>query len=121
VATDAEIIDYLSDNGYPDHIVSGGREGLIRRWSEFVGEVEAGYRYRLEDYRNDLDLRGVLAILELDRDPLVSAADERLRSMLTETGTRVWESMAGEAFWDFGYPHNASGQLLRDLAAAGLK
>jgi hypothetical protein len=120
VATEAETIEYLADNGYPDHIVRGGRNGLLRRWSEFVREVEEGYRYRLEDYRNDLDLRGVIAILQLDGDPTVSAADERLRHMLRATDTRVWESMPGDAFWDFGYPRNASGQLLRDLALAGL-
>jgi hypothetical protein len=82
--------------------------------------VEHGYRYRLEDYRNDLDLRGVIAILQLDGDPLVSAADERLKPMLAATENRVWESVAGDFFWDFGYPRNASGQLLRDLKAAGL-
>jgi hypothetical protein len=120
VATDAEAIEYLADNGYPEHIVRGGREGLVLRWSEFVDEVEHGYRYRLEDYRNDLDLRGVIAILQLDGDPLVSAADERLKPMLAATENRVWESVAGDFFWDFGYPRNASGQLLRDLKAAGL-
>ena len=120
MATDAEIVDYLADNGYPEHIVRGGREGLIRRWSEFVQEVEHGYRYRLDDYRYDLDLRGVIAVLGLGDDPIVRAADERLRPMLTGTDNRVWESMAGDAFWDFGYPRNASDQLRRDLAAAGL-
>lgn len=118
--TDAEIIEYLADNGYPDHIVRGGRDGLIRRWRAFAQEVEQGYRYRLEDYRNDLDLRGVIAILQLDGDPSVSAADERLRPMLIATETRIWESMPGDAFWDFGYPRNASGPFLRDLALAGL-
>ena len=28
--------------------------------------------------------------------------------------------MAGEPFWDFGYPRNVSGELARDLKAAGL-
>lgn len=120
MATDAEIVEYLADNGYPEHVVRSGRSGLIRRWSEFVAEVEQGYRYRLEDYRNDLDLRGVISILQVDVDPTVRAADERLRPMLTATEVRVWESMSGDAFWDFGYPKNASAQLLRDLERAGL-
>ena len=55
--TDAEIRDYLRDNGYPSHIVRGGREGLVRRWRQFVTEVEQGYEFGLEDYRNDLDVR----------------------------------------------------------------
>jgi hypothetical protein len=117
--TDGEIAGYLEDNGYPPHIVRGGRHGLIERWREFVGEVEAGYRYRLEEYRHDLDLRGAIAITGLAGEPEVQEADERLRSLLTG-GARIWESFSGDAFWDFGYPRNAGGLLLRDLRAAGL-
>jgi len=32
----------------------------------------------------------------------------------------VWESSAGDRFWDFGYPKNAAGELLEDLKAEGL-
>jgi hypothetical protein len=117
--TDDEIICYLEDNGYPAHIVRAGRAGLIRRWSEFAAEVEQGYRYRLDEYRHDLDLRGAIAIAGLDHESEVQNADERLRSLLTETDQRIWESYSGDAFWDFGYPRNASGLLLRDLRAAG--
>lgn len=117
--TDEELQSYLDDNGYPPHIVQGGREGLIRRWNEFVTEVEHGYRYSLEDYRNDLDVRGVLALAGLDAD--VEEADHRLRGMLTGTDHRIWESVAQEgAFWDYGYPRNAGGWLLRDLRSEGL-
>jgi len=38
--TDEEIVGYLDDNGYPPHIVAGGRAGLIARWKQFVEEVE---------------------------------------------------------------------------------
>jgi hypothetical protein len=118
--TDDELAAYLDDNGYPEHIVAGGRSGLVRRWCEFVSEVEQGYQYRLHDYRHDLDIRGVLALTGLDEDPAVQSADERLRQVLTPTEQRVWESTPGEPFWDFGYPQNASGRLRRDLEAAGL-
>lgn len=118
--TAQEIYDYLEDNGYPSHIVRGGAEGLIRRWQDFVTELEAGYLHRLEDYRHDLDLRGVIQTLGMGEDATVRNADERLRPLLTDTHVRVWESMAGEPFWDFGYPKNASGDLIRDLTAAGL-
>ena len=117
--TAQEICDYLEDNGYPPHIVRGGAEGLIRRWEDFVAEVEAGYLHRLEDYRHDLDLRGVIQTLGMGDEATVRNADEQLRPLLTEAHVRVWESMAGEPFWDFGYPRNASGDLLRDLTAAG--
>lgn len=117
---DEEIRDYLDDNGYPPHIVAGGADGLIHRWQEFVTEVEAGYRYGLEDYRNDLDLRGVIELVGLGENMEVERADSRLRALLTDTDTRVWESSAGQPFWDFGYPRNASWYLIRDLKAAGL-
>ncbi|MGH9695891.1 MAG: hypothetical protein ACRD5Z_17190 [Bryobacteraceae bacterium] len=117
--TDEEITGYLEDNGYPPHIVRGGKAGLVKRWREFVSEVERGYRYRLDDYRNDLDLRGVIAMLGLENEAGIADADEGLKQMLTETDCRVWESVDGSPFWDFGYPRNASGELLNDLREAG--
>jgi len=116
--TDPEIVAYLADNGYPAHIVRGGKAGLIARYRKFVEEVERGYRYGLEDYRNDLDLRGVIALLGLDEE--VRAEDDRLRAMLAESGRRLWESNCENPFWDFGYPRNARGELKRDLEAEGL-
>ena len=116
--TDEEIVAYLEDNGYPVHIVRAGREGLIARWREFVKEVEQGYTYGLEEYRHDLDLRGAIAVAGLDGELEVTEADERFRTLLIGED-RVWESFSGEAFWDFGYPRNAGGRLLRDLRTAG--
>jgi hypothetical protein len=116
--TEEEIRQYLEDNGYPPHVVEGGKEYLLRRYREFVDEVERGYEYGLHEYRHDLDLRGAISVLGLDDE--VADADERLAAMLIHTETRLWESMAGEPFWDFGYPHNARGRLLRDLRSQGL-
>lgn len=116
---DAEIQQYLRDNGYPEHLVRDGRGGLLRRWREFVEQVERGYPLGLEDYRNDLDLRAIIAMAGAE-DEDVHALDDRLRAMLTNTGARVWESLAGDPFWDFGYPRNASGELLDELRAEGL-
>jgi hypothetical protein len=115
--TDEEIQQYLEDNGYPEHIVQGGRAYLLKRYRDFVGEVERGYEYGIHEYRHDLDIRGVIAILDLDAE--VSDADRQLSAMLVNTQHRVWESLPGEPFWDFGYPENARGRLLRDLQAAG--
>jgi len=112
--TDAQVQDYLRENGYPEHVVRGGRAGLVRRWREFVDQVERGYSLGIEDYRNDLDVRGILALAKADNAE-VHALDERLRKLLTATDLRVWESGPGDAFWDFGYPHNAGADLLADL------
>jgi hypothetical protein len=113
--TDADTRRYLKDNGYPEHIVKGGRAGLVNRWRQFVDEVERGYEFGLEDYRNDLDIRGVIRLIEAEDE--VADADERFQAMLTDTGRRVWESGEGDPFWDFGYPRNASRALLADLRA----
>ena len=116
--TPEEIQQFLEDNGFPPHVVEGGRDYLLSRYREFVAEVERGYEYGLHEYRHDLDLRSVIATLGFDGE--VTAEDERLAGMLTDTGVRVWESMPGEPFWDFGYPRNARGRLLRDLRELGL-
>jgi hypothetical protein len=112
--SDAQVQDYLRENGYPEHVVRGGRAGLVRRWREFVDQVERGYALGIEDYRNDLDVRGIIALAKAD-DAEVHALDERLRKLLTATDLRVWESGPGDAFWDFGYPRNAGADLVGDL------
>lgn len=116
--TDEEMTAYLRENGYPEHVIRAGRAGLIDRWRKFVESVERGYKFGLEDYRNDLDLRGIIAMLGLDGE--VSDLDQRFEAMLTDCGKRVWETSPGAPFWDFGYPRNASGDLLEDLTKEGL-
>ena len=116
--TDPELAEYLRENGYPEHVWRAGRAGLVERWRNFVAEVERGYRFGLEDYRNDLDLRAVIRLVGLDSE--VAEADARFESLLTARDRRVWESSGENPFWDFGYPRNAQGDLLADLQAEGL-
>ena len=111
--TDEEMAAYLRDNGYPEHIVRAGRAGLIDRYRKFVAEVERGYRFGLEDYRNDLDLRGIVSMLGLDAE--VRDLDARLEAMLTNRDRRIWESSAQNPFWDFGYPNSTGTQFLQDI------
>ena len=116
--TDEEIAEYLRDNGYPEHLARAGRAGLIERWRKFVEELERGYKFGLEDYRNDLDLRGIIAMLGLEED--VQELDRRFEAMLTDRQVRVWETSPGDPSWDFGYPANAGKQLLDDIKNEGL-
>jgi hypothetical protein len=111
--------EYLRENGYPEHVVRDGRTGLVRKWREFVEQVERGYSMGLEDYRNDLDVRAILAQAGAE-DAQVNALDERLKKLLTASDKRVWESAPGEPFWDFGYPRNAGPDLLEDLRGEDL-
>ena len=116
--TEADTKRYLRDNGYPDHIVRGGRAGLVARWKQFVDEVERGYEFGLEDYRNDLDIRAIVGLIGADEE--VAEADARFAAMLEGTDRRVWESAPGDPFWDFGYPRNARGELRDGLRAEGV-
>jgi hypothetical protein len=111
--------EYLRENGYPEHVVREGRPGLVRKWREFVEQVERGYSLGLEDYRNDLDVRAILAQAGAE-DESVKELDERLKKLLTTCDKRVWESAPGEPFWDFGYPRNAGPDLLEDLHSEDL-
>lgn len=77
-------------------------------------QVERGYPLGLEDYRNDLDVRAILAQAGAE-DESVKALDGRLKKFLTGCDKRVWESAPGDTFWDFGYPRNAGPDLLDDL------
>jgi len=117
--TDPEIQRYLADNGYPEHIVREGRAGLVRRWKTFVEQVERGYSFGMESYRNDLDVRAILMLADAEDDE-VRALDERFKKLLIGTDKRVWESAGGEPFWDFGYPKNAGHDMVADLKREGL-
>ena len=117
--TDAAVRDYLRDNGYPEHLVREGRTGLLRRWRQFVEQVEQGYPLGLEDYRNDLDVRAIISLAGIE-DDAIRALDERFKNILTAHETRVWESAAGDPFWDFGYPSQAGDDLREDLRREGL-
>lgn len=117
--SDAKIISYLEDNGYPPHLIHEGRAGLVRRWREFIEQVENGFRGGLEDYRNVLDIRGILEQAD-GVDAEVRTLDERLRKLLVPAKHRLWESAPGDLFWDHGYPRNAGKKLTTDLKAEGL-
>jgi hypothetical protein len=110
---------YLRENGYPEHLAREGRAGLIRRWREFVEQVERGYRLGLEDYRNDLDIRGILRQAGAE-DQEVLALDERLEARLVRLKRRVWESAPGDPFWDYGVPRDMGQALREGLIEEGL-
>lgn len=107
---------FLKENKYPAHLVREGHAGLARRWRQFVELVEKGYTLGLEDYRNDLDIRAIIDRAKAE-DEEIRALDARFKKMLTARKKRVWES---GGFWDFGYPRNASADLLEGLRDEGL-
>jgi hypothetical protein len=116
--TEEELIDYLRENGFPEAVVRSGPAALIERWRKFVEEVERGYKSGLEDYRRELDVRGILAMLEMGER--VKDLDRRLEATLIARDQRVWESSAADPFWDFGYPQNACSRFMEDIRKEGL-
>jgi len=80
--------------------------------------VERGYKFGLEDYRNDLDLRGIISMVGLDSE--VTNLDRRFEAMLTHRDKRVWETSAADPFWDFGYPSSTGTRFLDDIRNEGL-
>lgn len=116
--TDAAIVAALTGRGAAPHIIQGGAAGLIARWREFVAQVESGYPLGLEEYRNDLDLRTLIAVVGLA--PRVRDEDARLRAALTAPDTEIWSSDAPDPWWTRGYPANPGPLLIDDLRSEGL-
>lgn len=109
---------FLEQHGAARHLIQGGAEGLISRWQAFVAQAETGYPLGIEDYRNDLDLRSLIALAGIAER--VSSEDARFRSLLTRTETELWSSEAPDPWWTRGYPGNAGPLLLEDLRAEDL-
>ncbi len=116
--TEAEVTAFLKENDYPEHIVKAGKKGLIEQYNQFVSQVEHGYPLTLYDYRNDLDLRAILSRLGLQSE--IEEADARFRRLLVFTESSIWDCDDNpDAFWLYGYPRNANGDLLDDLRNEG--
>src|SRR2546425_741669 len=87
--SEREVMEKLRERGVADHVIQGGAARLVAEWQRFVSQVEQGYPLGLDDYRNDLDLRELIAWVGLE--PEVAAEDERLRNALTDSGQEIWE------------------------------
>src|SRR5207245_10374905 len=88
VMTDeAPVGRYLNERGARPDLIEGGLEGLVGRWEQIVNHVAQGYDLTLDDYRNDMDIRCLIAGALKAAGPNVTraarqrlaAADRRLR------------------------------------------
>ena len=108
-----------------------GREdslsAMLRRWSDFVTEVERGYDDSIYEYTNDLSVRDRLADVaaaagpglraKLDRVP---AEDDRRFAAATEASPRaLGESTEASRWWWRRVPARRVGELADDLEALG--
>ena len=115
--TEEQVKEYLKNRGCPEFIWQGGSAGLIRRWQEFVTDVEEGNysNCSVEEYWNDLDLRELIHDIAFDSD--VKESDERFAAILTLTTIKHWHADRNTEydFWNYGYPKNATGYFLEDI------
>lgn len=105
-------------------------EDLIREWSDFVSEVEAGYEnLYIEDYENDLCKRDILQKLLESLSPLGATALERLLKPIDDRFIRatmpvkrpllprISEETLG--FWWYRVPKKLGKDLMHDLKQRG--
>jgi hypothetical protein len=103
-------------------------DGLLRRWSTFVAQVEQGYSDSIYEYTNDLSTRDVLQeVLEAVDEPLrqkltalVQPIDQRFEQTTREIGRPLTGGKTPEGRWWLRIPQRLSGELEDDLRSEGL-
>lgn len=126
---------YLEERGASEAILAEGLEGLVQRWGEIVRAVETRYNYTLDQYLNDLDVRGLIegAARVAPRDlvafvrPDLEELDARMLAATVPTHC-LWghEVQDEEGFtedrdwWYFRRPAQPGASLLHDLEEQGI-
>lgn len=124
----------LRERGCPDWLVNGGIDALVERWTGTVSTVETGYPFTLDDYLNDLDLRGLLEDALDVAGPSASqsraeiaAIDDRFRAV-TESSPCLWGSdvefeeghSPEREWWYYRRPTQLTDDLREELDRWGL-
>lgn len=103
-----ELREFLRERGCPERVVERGLEGLLASWAMTVDEVSAGYRFGLDDYRNDVDARQLIEeALPRAQPPAreafegaLAVLDERIEPWLSPLGPCLWgDDVAREHGW----------------------
>ena len=122
---------YLKTRGAAEHVVSGGLEGLVRDWEQFVRSVAEGYSLGAEDYLNDLDARQLIEEALAVAPPAqkkavaddVRRADDLMRTLAHPVEKCLWGDDAARAngwtarrnWWYFVIPTRGDPDLLEAL------
>lgn len=93
---------------------------LTAKWRKFVESVESGYSFGLYDYRNDLDVRSLIADASRTPTETVAELDRRFLAATTKRKLKVWESDSANPFWIFGIPRKSCPEFKQDLKVEGL-
>jgi hypothetical protein len=89
---------FLLERHYPDHVVEGGLERLLRHWEDVAESVAQGEVQYQDDYLNDMDGRAILEELlphleaseRAEAQRRLARADARLRTQLIPTSGCIW-------------------------------
>ena len=114
----AEILAHLSRRcGYRLSL-----NGLLQKWTTFVGQVELGYTDNVYEHANDLSARGLLMELiaaspvsvQGKMEPVLRPWDERFRAATEETAHALLPGMDEQprAWWWFRLPKKLVGELI---------
>jgi hypothetical protein len=102
---------------------------LLDRWQRFVGEVESGFRHRLDEYTYELSLRDeietiIKSVPESFANEIrhcVALSDDRFRFATRATAKPLLPTVEGpDKYWWSRVPKLLHHQLLEDLKAEGI-
>lgn len=110
-------IEALKAKGLPEYIWKHGLDIWIKRWNNFVDEIELGYSGEVDEYVNDLETREVIDLIGYSDLSAVKEIDKRYKSLLQDTDKRVWKSDNDSIndWWNFGVPRNINEDFKKKL------
>ena len=117
--------ELLKKHGASEPVVRGGLEGLVVKWEKTANDVAGGYKFDLDNYLNDVDVRQLIDDV-LNNVPgqspellkRIEGADELMRRS-TNRSKCVWGGAAASRegwsaeknWWYFGVPKELSEML----------
>jgi hypothetical protein len=123
--------DFLRKRGCPDHVVSGGLQGLAENWEEVVRSIEEGYSLGLDDYLNDMDGRQLIEeALHIaparDKETVLKRlrqADAKMQWLVKPARRCLWGNetaqqkgwTAKKNWWYFSIPTHPGEELLGEI------
>lgn len=101
---------------------------LVGKWEQLVAEIEAGYQLNLDDYENDLTIRGLIddrRLVDAALQQRVAAADGRFRAATYSPGpdliARLWAGAHEDSnaeWYEYRLPKRLVGELAEDIGTA---
>jgi len=124
--------ELLKERKAADHVVKGGLEGLVDGWETTVKTAQKGYTLGLDEWRNEVDARNILAAAMEVAHPAqkksmklrLDAADAKFWKACESCDGSVWGAAQAERekwtatkeWWYFLAPKKAGDELTSDLA-----